>query len=818
MSIIAGTNIWHQQSRKFDENIPLKFVKCDGEFFGSFGVVRVEQTFTNNYTNPIEASYTFSLTQNSVVKDLKMIIGDKKLIGIIKERSEAKKDYETAISEKKKTTLLEKISDTDYKVSLGNLTPNETITIEFTYLTVAFMDSDGFKFVLPTNIAPKYTGSSDFSTRDKVDEIVTHYDNIPYTTNTTYDFNLNLTWKSKNKITSVKSLTNELTVEDISDTHKKINCKTSPKIGDFNLFVQTEIGTCVYHQQHKDSHYIGISHQIPDVIINNQVSHNYTFVLDRSGSMNGTKIQQAVEALKLFVQSLEPNSWFNVVSFGSRYSALWSNSVKYTDENVATCLNKVSNFGADMGGTEIYQCLKDSIESKLTNSEFITERICPDSVEKVYILLTDGDVSNINAIANLLQENKGKCRVFAIGIGNDANRNLIQKMAESSDGMYKMIVDEAKTGDVVVDMMTYVSKQHYRDLELQIGESVFNAATSIYPNQYVSAFVTLTNEEFNELKNVTLMALDPNTGSSIIWKINCDEIMNIDGVCQFYGKDELEKIINKFEHVSDSFNYYNADIEQRKFYDEEKQKILKKIAELSIKYHIMTKYTSFIIVDDVVNDIKLPMEKVVVPHHNDDILNNIFHYHCATIIDFKLPNDITCDPNSLNYFDCSPTRVVARACGATLPFQYGGVNTVDSTLKNATHNIRSTPINPKLSRFLEARTESAKTTLADVSDAITKVDHKFYANDISNLMKHKLANGSFEFDECQRIEITKIANDLNVNPKTYFNVMVWVILHNSGETKYKLILRNLENWLNNNYKEVVPIDDLKTHVRLALND
>lgn len=84
-------------------------------------------------------------------------------------------------------------------------------------------------------------------------------------------------------------------------------------------------------------------------------------------------------------------------------------------------------------------------------------------------------------------------------------------------------------------------------------------------------------------------------------------------------------------------------------------------------------------------------------------------------------------------------------------------------------------------------------------------------------MKYKLANGSFTFDENQCYEITKIANDLQVNPKMYFNVLAWVILNDSGEAKYKLILKNLEKWLSDNYKETVLIDDLKTQIRNVLS-
>lgn len=98
--------------------------------------------------------------------------------------------------------------------------------------------------------------------------------------------------------------------------------------------------------------------------------------------------------------------------------------------------------------------------------------------------------------------------------------------------------------------------------------------------------------------------------------------MNIDNISQFYGKNELER-------MNDSFNYYRASIEERSFQDEKKKQLLTKITELSIECHIMTKYTAFIIVDDNVNDTTLPTKKVIVPHHND----NMIQYDCTSEVE-----------------------------------------------------------------------------------------------------------------------------------------------------------------------------------------
>ena len=83
----------------------------------------------------------------------------------------------------------------------------------------------------------------------------------------------------------------------------------------------------------------------------------FIFLLDRSGSMNGNKIRNAKKALILFLKSLPLGSYFNVYSFGSEYNSLYNSSVEYLDDNLNTSINKIENFQADMGSTEIYDPL-----------------------------------------------------------------------------------------------------------------------------------------------------------------------------------------------------------------------------------------------------------------------------------------------------------------------------------------------------------------------------------------------------------------------------------------------------------------------------
>lgn len=115
----------------------------------------------------------------------------------------------------------------------------------------------------------------------------------------------------------------------------------------------------------------------------NSVKGDYIFLLDRSGSMGGTRIKKAKEALIIFLKSLPEDSYFNVISFGSSQSKMFHESQKYNEKSLKKAIESISPMNADLGGTEILYPI----------SKILKEKVNP-GYPKHLFLLTDGDVSN----------------------------------------------------------------------------------------------------------------------------------------------------------------------------------------------------------------------------------------------------------------------------------------------------------------------------------------------------------------------------------------------------------------------------------------
>lgn len=90
----------------------------------------------------------------------------------------------------------------------------------------------------------------------------------------------------------------------------------------------------------------------------------FVFILDRSGSMSGSRIRVALEALELFIRSIPPNSKFNIVSFGSSHQLMYDKSVTYNNDNMQDAINKIRSFKADFGGTELFNPIKFTVSQE----------------------------------------------------------------------------------------------------------------------------------------------------------------------------------------------------------------------------------------------------------------------------------------------------------------------------------------------------------------------------------------------------------------------------------------------------------------------
>jgi len=576
--------------QSYDE-IPLKDVDILTNIEECFATTKVTHVYTNTGDKSLaEIYYRFSLPTNAIVTDLTVSYSDGTILkGEFSEKTKAKQTYTDAKSDKKRTCLLEKMRDGIYNVYIGNMEKNTSLHVTYSFINFVKSDLVGYKYVFPTNIAPKYVPAK---THD-YDPFSGgyHYSaspNVTYVTTSPYHFNFVLNWNSKQKIKNMYS-TNEKSKCDFeinSEFSRVLRVNQYPENGDISITLESENKSeeLLFTNEVSGEKYIGLVKKIPDVEEDVQLNREFIFLLDRSGSMEGEKIKQAIDALIIFISSLPIGSKFNVLSFGSKYQLLFEKSVDYTNDTKNEAIKHVSSYRANLGGTEIEEPLV-----------VIASKSLPDSInERVLILLTDGQVENTNNVIKFCG-NMANTRIFTVGVGRDADRNLVENVANVTNATSVFVNDFSKMSDYIVELLDSVNKQYITRPkllltdttdELIVTQTYSEITGAVYPGRYYYCISSFSNEK--TVKNAEFSYNELNKHKKVE--------LNIGSITKFSD-------LNKF------FSF--AFVETEKKIDSSDKD--GKLANISVKNGIVNDYVSLVLVDQT-KKIEDAVKEVVIPH------------------------------------------------------------------------------------------------------------------------------------------------------------------------------------------------------------
>jgi len=143
------------------DHLPLKDTNVGVSISGVIADVRVTQTYSNQGTRPINATYMFPASTRAAVYSMRMQIGDQIIYAKIKAREQAKQDFEKAKKEGKSASLLEERRPNVLSMSLANIMPQEEVRIELRYTELLIPSEGLYEFVYPTVVGPRYPSKHD---------------------------------------------------------------------------------------------------------------------------------------------------------------------------------------------------------------------------------------------------------------------------------------------------------------------------------------------------------------------------------------------------------------------------------------------------------------------------------------------------------------------------------------------------------------------------------------------------------------------------------------------------------------------------------
>src|SRR5919108_1023943 len=143
------------------DQLPLKDTRVDITVSGVIADVTVRQIYRNEGSRPINASYVFPASTRAAVYAMRMQIGNEIIVAKIKEREQAKQEFEQAKEEGKSASLLEQQRPNVFSMSLANIMPQEQVEIELRYTELLVPTDNIYEVVFPTVVGPRYASPKD---------------------------------------------------------------------------------------------------------------------------------------------------------------------------------------------------------------------------------------------------------------------------------------------------------------------------------------------------------------------------------------------------------------------------------------------------------------------------------------------------------------------------------------------------------------------------------------------------------------------------------------------------------------------------------
>ncbi|XP_060094797.1 inter-alpha-trypsin inhibitor heavy chain H4 [Heteronotia binoei] len=319
---------------------------------------------------------------------------------------------------------------------------------------------------------------------------------------------------------------------------------------------------------------------------------NIVFVIDRSGSMFGKKIQQTKEALQKILEDLNPEDHFNLIIFNSNVVSWKPSLLTATEENVELAKQYVGTIEAQ-GATDINGALLIAIQ---VLDEAITSELLPEKSISMIILLTDGQpTSGVTAVhdiqKNIKQANNEKYFLYCLGFGFDVSYTFLEKMALDNGGIARRIYEDA---DAVLQLQNFyheVATPILKEIEMDYLD---NTVQEITQNNFKLFFngseIVVAGKTGNEL-DVFLVEIKAKTQMN---NLTVKEQVNV---------KEREEIFQNQKYIFGNFierlwAYLTIQqlLEKSVSAEGEQQKNLKSQAlELSLKFSFVTPLTSMVV-------------------------------------------------------------------------------------------------------------------------------------------------------------------------------------------------------------------------------
>jgi Ca-activated chloride channel family protein len=431
---------------------PLVATDVDVTISGPTARGRVTQLFRNPTDHWVEAVYVYPLSEGSAIDTLKMVVGERIIVGDVMERKSAQKIYEEAKAAGHKAALMAQERPNIFTNSVANIGPGESVLVQIEYQEPVHQSGNAFSLRIPLVVAPRYNPAPVVQTvaldergqgwgevKDPVPDRARIAPPVldPRTNPPINPVAITVRLQAGFPLGAVTSAHHKVTIEAPSADTRVIRLadKVVPADRDFEL-TWTPAATSapsvgLFREHVADADYV-LAFVTPPALVDAVRAprpREMVFVIDNSGSMGGTSIAQAKASLLYGLSRLRPGDRFNVIRFDHTMDVLFPDTVPADAEHLARAKSFVAALEA-RGGTEMVPAMKAALtDARGADSAYLRQ----------VVFLTDGEIGNEAQLFDAIAAMRGRSRVYMVGIGSAPNSFLMTRAAEIGRGTYTHI-------------------------------------------------------------------------------------------------------------------------------------------------------------------------------------------------------------------------------------------------------------------------------------------------------------------------------------------------------------------------------------------
>ena len=423
------------------DRLPLKSTHVDVHISGVIADVTVTQHYRNEGQRAIEARYLFPGSTQAAVHAMSVRLGDRLLTARIKEKQQARIEYEAAKKEGKTSALLEQHRPNVFEMNVANILPGDDVAVELRYTELLTPHDAQYGFVFPTVVGPRYNSPARAEGNGAAIGGAYLKSGEPSQT----AFTLRVTLDTPVAVKEIASPSHEVMVDGAGTWHAVVSLKPTEVPANNRDFIlnyrlagdRIESGLMLFRgpDDGGENFFLAMI-EPPKAIATKQINpRDYIFVVDISGSMHGYPLDTAKVLLRNLIGGLRASDTFNVMLFSGSNRMLSPTSVPATRANIEQAIKTIDAMGGS-GSTEIVPALKR-----------VAALPKADDVSRSVIFVTDGYVSVEAEVFQLIRQNLNQSNVFAFGIGSSVNRHLIEGMARAGQGEAFIVTKPEQAAD-----------------------------------------------------------------------------------------------------------------------------------------------------------------------------------------------------------------------------------------------------------------------------------------------------------------------------------------------------------------------------------